>query len=87
VVAQGSPGSLRDTGIRRYRIVLGGDAGWLRGRADVHVADVDRNVAVVEPLTENAPQNLLADAVRRGPVHEFAQIIPTLSEIYREVTA
>ena len=30
---------------------------------------------------------LLTDALRRGRVHEFAPIIPSLSEIYREVTS
>ncbi|MEI2732102.1 MAG: ATP-binding cassette domain-containing protein [Dermatophilaceae bacterium] len=87
VVAHGTPDALRDTGTRRWRIVLGGDAGWVRGRGDLHVADVDGTTAIVEPLSDRATQDLLAEAVGRGPVHEFARIVPALSEIYREVTA
>ncbi|MEI2766606.1 MAG: ATP-binding cassette domain-containing protein [Dermatophilaceae bacterium] len=87
VVAEGTPATLRDKGTRRWRIVLDGDAGWVRGLGHLHVADVDRHTAVVEPLTDTAVHDLLAEAVRRGPVHEFTRIVPALSEIYREVSA
>ena len=34
-----------------------------------------------------AEQQLLAEALRRGEVHEFARIVPTLTDLYQEITA
>ncbi len=87
VVASGTVEQLRATGVVRRRLVLGGDAGWVRDHRGVHVVDVDGPVAVLEPQTDEAAQRLLREALSRGPVQEYARIIPTLSEIYREVTA
>ena len=87
VVAKGSAEALRDQGPVRYRFVLGGDAGWMRGRRGVQVEDVDGPTALVEVLEQGAEQALLSEATGRGPVHEFARVIPRLSEIYQEVTA
>ena len=39
------------------------------------------------PSNLAAEQALLGEAVRRGPVRDFSRVRPTLSEIYREVTA
>lgn len=87
VVANGSTEELRSSGPTRYRLVLGGDAGWVRDLPAVHVRDVDGNTAIVEPGDDPAvSQQLLAEAMRRGSVLEYARIIPALSEIYREVT-
>jgi ABC-2 type transport system ATP-binding protein len=87
VVAKGGADALRDEGPVRYRFVLGGDAGWMRGRPGVLVEDVDGPAALVEVLESGAEQALLSEAARRGPVHEFARVVPRLSEIYQEVTA
>lgn len=88
VVANGSTEELRHAGPTRYRLVLGGDAGWVRDLTAVHVRDIDGNTAIVEPGDDPAvSQHLLAEAMRRGSVLEYARIIPALSEIYREVTA
>ena len=87
VVADGTPEQLRATAAARWRLVVDGDAGWVREHADLGVLDVDRGTAVVEPLTADAGRRLLAEAVRRGGVLEYARIVPPLSEIYREVTA
>jgi hypothetical protein len=43
---------------------------------------VDGPRALVEADDPQAP---LAAAVRRGPVHEFAPVSPTLSQLHREV--
>jgi ABC-2 type transport system ATP-binding protein len=87
VVAQGTTDELRAGGVVRHRLVLDGDAGWVRDRRGVHVVDVDGPVAVLEPDSDEATQSLLREAMGRGSVLEYARIIPTLSEIYREVTA
>jgi len=89
VVARGTSGELRDTGDLRYRLRVGEDAGWVRGHHGVRVLDLDGPSVLVE--IENADQgvvqHLLHEALSRGRVHEFSQVRPSLSEIYREVAA
>ncbi|WP_347354182.1 ATP-binding cassette domain-containing protein [Intrasporangium sp.] len=87
VVASGTAEQLRRSGRVRHRLVLGGDAGWVRDLGDVTVVDVDGPTALLELPDETAGTRLLTEALRRGSVHEFAPVIPTVSEIYREVTA
>ena len=83
VVAAGEVDALRRrSGSDRLRLVVADDAGWVRGIPGVRALDVDGPRALVEAAD---PQVLLAEAVRRGPVHEFAPVSPTLSELYREV--
>lgn len=87
VLARGTVEELRTSGARRHRLILGGDAGWTRGQPGIAVSDVDGPTALLEVLSPGAEQDLLAEALRRGTVRSFAPMIPTLSEIYREVTA
>ncbi|MDO5696967.1 MAG: ATP-binding cassette domain-containing protein [Dermatophilus congolensis] len=94
VVGEGSADDLRTRATRAHRLVLDGDAGWTRGFPGVHVLDVDGPSAVIEfadePSASNgsgAPRALLTEALARGGVREFAPIVPTLAEIYREVTS
>ncbi len=89
VVADGTPDRLRSTGTDRYRLSAGTDLGWLRDVATpgVHVLDVDGASAVLEPDDHRALQPVLAEALRRGEVTELTLIRPSLSDIYREVTA
>jgi ABC-2 type transport system ATP-binding protein len=68
----------------RYRLDLGGDAGWLRDEPGLRVLDVDGGRALVELPSTAADQALLASALRHGPVHEFSRAVPTLAEIFRE---
>ncbi|MGB3684251.1 MAG: ATP-binding cassette domain-containing protein [Ornithinimicrobium sp.] len=89
VVAAGTSEELRNTGHVRYRLSVGQDAGWLREYDGVRVIDVDGEVALVElqPGTEQAAQDLLKQALGHGPVREFSRVIPSLSEVYRQVAA
>ena len=87
VVAQGAVETLRAGGPTRYRLVTAGDAGWVRDQRGSHVHDVDGGRALLELIDPGAEQAVLRAAVDRGPVLEFAQVVPPLSEIYREVTA
>lgn len=87
VVAQGTVDELRADFPTRHRLGLGGDAGWVRGHPGVHVVDVDGRVALVEIEDDEAQHRLLAEALARGPVHEFTRVVPPLSELYREVAA
>ncbi len=100
MVADGSVAQLRSAGPVRHKLVLGEDAGWIRGRPDVHVIDIDGPTAIIEladegpvgaggPATDSSPalQALLREALARGEVRAMAPVVPTLSEIYREVSA
>ncbi len=87
VVSSGSPEQLRSTSVARHRLVLSGDAGWVRGVAGVHAVDVDGTSALVELTEAGAERALLSEALRRGDVHEFSLQRPSLAQIYREVTA
>ena len=86
-VAAGTVAELRDTGVPRFRLVLGGDAGWVRDQAGLDVLDLDGSTAMVEVREPGSEQHLIAEATRRGDVHEFVRVRPALSEIYREATA
>ena len=87
VVAQGSVEALRADGPTRYRLVTGGDVGWVRDARGIHVHDVDGSTALLELVEQGAEQAVLRAAVERGEVREFTRVVPPLSEIYREVTA
>ena len=86
-VAAGTVAELRETGVPRFRLVVGGDAGWVRDQRGIAVLDLDGSTAVVEVREPGAEQHVLAEATRRGDVHEFVRVRPALSEIYREATA
>jgi ABC-2 type transport system ATP-binding protein len=87
VVAQGTSDELRSEVARRYRLVVDGDAGWVRGVPGVHVVDVDGPVALLEVAEAGADQELLRAAMSRGQIREFAPVVPPLSELYREMVA
>jgi ABC-2 type transport system ATP-binding protein len=87
VVATGAVTDLRAQHAgARYRITLGDDAGWLRDVPNLKVTDVEGPRALVELPDPDDDQALLTRALERGPVHEFARVIPALADIYREVT-
>jgi ABC-2 type transport system ATP-binding protein len=87
LVAAGTVAELRETGVPRFRLVLGGDAGWVRGQRGLEVLGLDGATALVEVREPGAEQHVLAEATRRGDVHEFVRVRPALSDIYREATA
>jgi ABC-2 type transport system ATP-binding protein len=94
VVANGQVEDLRHRGRTLHRLVVasgtsGGtaDAGWVRDVPGVAVVDVDGPVAVLELVAADASDRILREALRRGSVRELSTLVPSLSEIYREVTA
>lgn len=87
VVASGSVDDLRHRGRLLHRLVVDGDAGWVRDVEGVSVLDVDGGTAVLELVAHDASDRILREALRRGSVRELSALVPTLSEIYREVTA
>jgi ABC-2 type transport system ATP-binding protein len=85
VVADGEVQQLRrERGGAQLRLVVDGDAGWVRDVPGVRVVDLDGPRALLEA---DDPPALLAEAVRRGRVHEFTPVAPTLAELYRAVLA
>lgn len=89
IVASGGVEELRETGPVRFRLVTASDAGWVRDQAGIQALDVAGPSALFE-VPREAPgpeQGVLAEAVRRGAVHEFSRVRPALSDIYREATA
>jgi ABC-2 type transport system ATP-binding protein len=87
VVASGTPDDLRSSSVLRHRLVLSGDAGWVRGVPGVHAVDVEGHTALLEIVESGAERRLLEEALRRGEVHAFSPQRPSLAQIYREVTA
>lgn len=87
VVASGTVDDLRRRGRVQHRLVAGSDTGWVRGVPGVHVIDVDGPTALLDLDRPEAADTVLREALSRGSVREFAPVIPTLSEIYREVTS
>lgn len=82
IAASGSREELRTRhATSRYEIVVAEDAGWVRDVPGVTVLDLDGPRAVFEA----EPQQVLAEAVRRGEVRSFTPVVPTLDEIFKEV--
>ena len=71
----------------RHRLVVGTDAGWVRDLPGVHVVDVEGPTALLDLERPDLTDTVLAEALSRGSVREFAEVVPTLSDIYREVTS
>ena len=97
VRAQGTAEELRSAGADRFRVVLGGDAGWVRDLAGVHPVDIDGPTALVELDPAGDPgaaagadprlDALVREAMQRDGLRELTRVVPPLSDIYREVTA
>ena len=85
VVAEGQAEQLRRRGRLRHRLVLESDAGWVRDMPGVTAVDVDGPHAILELESADAGDALLREALRRTRVKEFAEIVPELADIYREV--
>ncbi|WP_432968609.1 ABC transporter ATP-binding protein [Dactylosporangium sp. CA-233914] len=89
-------GRIRATGTRdelrtryaepRYQLRVDGDAGWLRDQAGVTVVDLDGDRAVFDLAETADDQVVLREALARGPVRSFGPVVPSLAEIFREVT-
>jgi ABC-2 type transport system ATP-binding protein len=87
VVATGSVEELRARQPERLRLVTDRDAAWVRDLGGVDVIEVAGNAAVVSVGDPAVRRRLLKAAFDRGEVVEFAPVVTSLSEIYREVTA
>lgn len=87
VVADGTADELRRRGQIRHRLVTGTDTSWVRDVAGVTVVAEGNGSAVVELTAPDAADRLLAEALRRGSVREFAELIPSVADVFREMAA
>jgi len=89
VVAAGPVAELAAGSAATYRLVVGGDAGWLRDVPGIKVRDVAGATAlfdVVDDPDGGLVQHVLQQAMSRGPVLEFGPERVALSDVFREAT-
>jgi ABC-2 type transport system ATP-binding protein len=87
VVATGTVDELRRREGTHHRLVLGGDAGWVRGLPGVEVLGVDGPTARLRLSAPGDTDRILREALDRGTVRELVEVVPSLSDVYREVSA
>ncbi|MGN6271455.1 MAG: ABC transporter ATP-binding protein [Protaetiibacter sp.] len=69
----------------RYQLQTDGDAGWVRDTSGITVIEADGGYALFDADDPEAAQRVLAAAVARGGVSDFARQHPSLSQIFKEV--
>ncbi|KOV80854.1 ABC transporter ATP-binding protein [Nocardia sp. NRRL S-836] len=83
IAAKGSREELRQRHANdRYEVVVGTDAGWVRDVPGATVVELDGPRVVFE----GASRAVLEQALQRGEVRSFAPVVPTLDEIFKEVS-
>ncbi|MFD4374092.1 ABC transporter ATP-binding protein [Streptomyces sp. NPDC058486] len=87
VVGKGTADELRHRERPRYQLVTGGPAGWTRDLPGVTEVEELPDGARVELAADADPGRLLTEALARGPVHAFTPLVPSIADIYREMTA
>ncbi|MGZ0712382.1 ABC transporter ATP-binding protein (plasmid) [Coraliomargarita sp. W4R53] len=84
--AAGSRDELRaQHSTRRFELVSGGDAGWLRDDPGVTVLSFDGGYALFDADSDDDAQRVLRRAVELGDVASFAPQHPSLAQIFKEV--
>ena len=84
--AAGDRTSLRTRhAVPRYELLVDTDAGWLRDQPGVTLLDLDGPRAVFDLAAGFDDQKVLHAALERGPVRRFGPVVPSLTEIFREV--
>jgi ABC-2 type transport system ATP-binding protein len=88
VVASGPVAELAGGTGSTYRLVVGGegDTGWLRELPGITVRDVAGATALFDVAEPGREQQVLQQAMSRGPVLEFGPERVALSDIFREAT-
>ncbi|GGN43398.1 ABC transporter ATP-binding protein [Streptomyces kronopolitis] len=87
VVAKGTADELRHRDKPRYQLVTGAPAHWARTVPGVTDAEVLPDGARVELAADTDPGALLAEALRRGAVYAFTPLVPSIADVYREMTS
>lgn len=87
VVADGTPDELRRRGQTRHRLVTGGETGWVHDVLGVTVVEERNGTAVLVLATSETGDRLLTEALSRGSVREFTELVPSVADVFREMTA
>lgn len=87
ILAAGEREEVRERhGTRRHELVTDSDAGWVRDVPGVLTDEFSAN-RVLFRAEDDLAQTVLTQALQRGPVRSFAPKLPTLSEIFKDVSA
>ena len=86
VVAAGPVAELAAGPSLTYKLVVDGDTGWLRDVPGIKVRDVAGGTALFDVEDDGVAQQVLQQAVTRGPVLEFGPERVALSDVFREAT-
>lgn len=86
VVASGPVARLQERGQVSYSLTCLPDAAWVRDVPGVEVIDVDGTSALIRLDPTVSPAQITAEAARRGELTEFSRLVPSLANIFREVT-
>ena len=86
VVAAGPVAELAAGPSLTYKLVVDGDAGWLRDVRGIQVRDVAGGTALFDVDEDGAAQQVLQQAITRGAVLEFGPERVALSDVFREAT-
>jgi ABC-2 type transport system ATP-binding protein len=86
VVAAGPVAELAAGPTTTYRLVVDGDAGWLRDVRGIKVRDVAGATALFDVEEGGQEQRILVEAMSRGQVLEFGPERVALSDVFREAT-
>jgi ABC-2 type transport system ATP-binding protein len=87
VVADGTSYELRRRGQTRHRLVTGAEIGWVHDVTGVTVLEEGNGTALLELADPETGDHLLTEALRRGSVREFAELVPSVADVFREMTA
>ncbi len=90
VVLSGEAAALRARATRAHRLELDADAAWVRDVPGVRVLTQHGPHVTLElgpDETGQVAHRLLSEALRRGQVRQFAPVVPTLAQLYRQVTS
>jgi ABC-2 type transport system ATP-binding protein len=88
MVAAGPVDELRATGSRRLLVdAPRADAGWAAGLAGVRVVSLDGGRTLLELDDGVDDQDVLRAALATGPVREFGERRPSLTELFRHVVS
>jgi ABC-2 type transport system ATP-binding protein len=86
VVAAGPVAELAAGPSLTYKLLVDGDAGWLRDVRGIKVRDVAGGTALFDVEHDEVVQQVLQQAIARGPVLEFGPERVALSDVFREAT-
>ena len=87
VVALGSAEELRSRGRSRQPLATGAVTHWVAGVPGVTLVEQGGGTAILELAAPEDADRLLREALARGTVREFAEMVPSVADVFRELTS